>query len=343
MSSFDTDEASSVESLRQVQKQPEAVEGYMPAAGKKLLYVVALLTLFSAPLASQPVPNAFRWSLGVAIDDRVSAEPRSIRLFQTYAAIPLTLTLFNQSPVDMVIDGEAFRRGVSVQMRSAGRQVPIRVEWADVVRHAGAPSEVSAHTIELDHNQGGPLRGVVWNIHVTRVDGAVFEAGEYAIDVELGGAVTALNTSTGEPFRGYVIPRNTVTLTMAESVDDAERVQRFQQLGFRALLDKRSAEAEGLALKGLAIKPDHTGLLGLLADAYVQQNRYREAIPLYERVLPSLRDRSSVPMMLALAYVGIGDDTNAIRALKLEGRSDAGAASELVRLREVVKRRGVPK
>ena len=43
------------------------------------------------------------------------------------------------------------------------------------------------------------------------------------------------------------------------------------------LVDQRSAEAEGLALKGVALKPDDTGLLGLLADAHVQQNRYREA------------------------------------------------------------------
>jgi len=310
-----------------------ALLAVMTVTSKWLIVAFVIVAFGGSQVDSQPLPNILRWTVNVATVDATTTGPRAQRLFESQAELSLKLTLFNDSQVDLTINGLEFSERVVIHARSEGRDLPIRVQWADVVRPARAASDVSANFLELAPNQGAG-----WNIRIERADGQPFGDGDYEIDFELTPAVSALMTPAGERWPGRFVSANTFKLTIAEPRNRVDQVDRWAQLALSALLDKRPAEASGLYLKALALAPDDARLLVGLAETYVDQHRFREAIPILERFLPAIGERSSVPLLLTLAYVGVGDEANAARILRRGGRSETDTQREIVRFREVVKR-----
>ena len=77
-----------------------------------------------------------------------------------------------------------------------------------------------------------------------------------------------------------------------------------------------------------------------LATTHIQLDQYKQAIVLYEQVPPQISTaHSGIPRLLALAYVGVGDETNAARVLQNAGTPQQRIAAEITALRAEIQRR----
>ena len=88
--------------------------------------------------------------------------------------------------------------------------------------------------------------------------------------------------------------------------------------------------------RALAADPtDGTAIVGL-GTAFLILGRYAEAIPLFEQVLPRGPSESLVFSRLAQAYLGVGDEQNALRVLRMSGLPEDRIASEVAQLRRAI-------
>jgi hypothetical protein len=76
-----------------------------------------------------------------------------------------------------------------------------------------------------------------------------------------------------------------------------------------------------------------------MAEALVMLRRYREAIPLFEQLLPALHAESLTSAWLAQAYLGVGDERNARRVLQMSRLSGNRLDTKVAELRGIVSRR----
>jgi hypothetical protein len=149
------------------------------------------------------------------------------------------------------------------------------------------------------------------------------------------GAVAALATCTALSGAQRTGVLSTVVLVGdAEPQTPEPRLYRVyeapKQFVLRLTLGNESSES---------VFVDHLSMIGL-GDASLRLNRYAEAtIELENAWRVMRRHRSGVPIRLALAYVGVGDEVNAARVLREDGVSEPRIPSRLDRFRSVIRPR----
>jgi tetratricopeptide (TPR) repeat protein len=304
---------------------------------KSLVVTFGALAMSAMVSAFQPVPNLLRWTVRLPDADALLPTPRAYRLYASTDAVRLAFTLSNESAAPLVIDLPHFSQNVVATVRSES-ELPASARWEQTLRRSGdgAPHTVAAvPSIQLD-----PGAGLEWAMAIQRTDGMPFAAGEYDIQLILERALSAITNIDGSAWKGRALPHTVLRLVVRSADSSVERTRMHWNMGVIAVAENRSADAIEHFRAALRESPDDVSAFAGLGNAYLMQNRYREAIDAYERAWPRLaRAHSGVPMSLALAYLGVGDEPNARRVLTNGGRTDAEIAAQVRDLREQVSRR----
>jgi hypothetical protein len=276
----------------------------------------------------------------VLVNDAVpqTSEPRLFRLYETPEQLTLLLTLANESSDIVFVDHGGLERDVRFSVNRDGRSFPITARWNPDTRQAGldAPASVSlGSSVRID-----PDRGVEWRIDLQRADGMRFPSGRYAIEVALGDARSHVSTAAGQPWRGAALRSTSVSVIVALPATAREQATAFRSAGTLALRGNRQPEAVQAFQRARKADPtDHLSMIAL-GDAYLRVNRYAEAIVEFENALPIMpAHRSGVPMRLALAYVAVGDESNATRVLRAAGVPEQRIPSNLDQFRSTIRAR----
>jgi Flp pilus assembly protein TadD len=166
--------------------------------------------------------------------------------------------------------------------------------------------------------------------------------GQYTVAIDLRKALqTAFLKPNGERWIGRARHRTELTLHVRNPTTANNASQSEQARGRLALKERRYGDALAAFLRAAAAGPPDVGLSAELGSAYLGIRAFPDAVTWLERAisLSSPAYKSALPEMLALAYVGNGDDVNAARILRSRGKSAEETAREVIRLRGVAKRR----
>jgi hypothetical protein len=265
------------------------------------------------------------------------SEPRLYRLYETLEQFTLLLTLANDSSEIAFVDQAALERDVLFSVNRDGRNLPITVRWNPDTWQAGTPVSVTPGS----SSRMDPGMGVEWRIDLQPENGSRFPAGRYAIEIALGDPRDHISTAAGQSWGGTASRRASVSVIVAPPATERERAAAFRSAGAIAIRENRQAESVQLFQRARSADPsDHLSMIAL-GDAYLRVKRYAEAVVEFEnalRVMPR-RGRSPVPMQLALAYVGLGDELNATRVLRELGMSETKISSELNQYRATIRAR----
>ena len=266
------------------------------------------------------------------------SEPRLYRVYETPEQLTLLLTLANDSSETLFFDQTELERGVDFTVTRDQQSVPITARWNADTRQAGRDAPVAVApggSTRMD-----PGKGVEWRIDVLPTNGATFTPGRYAIDVALGDARSYVSTAAGQPWGGAALRRTSMSVIVAPPATARERAAAFRGTGAVAIRENRQAEALQAFQRARTADPsDHLSMIAL-GHAYLRVRRYAEAIVEFEnalRVMP--RERSGVPMRLALAYVAVGDESNAARVLREQGVPEPRIPSNLDQFRATLRAR----
>ena len=82
--------------------------------------------------------------------------------------------------------------------------------------------------------------------------------------------------------------------------------------------------------------------MGALGAVYFRQKRYKDAIPLLERALPTwmrMREQTGnvIPKLLMAAYIAVEKKTEAVRTLREAGHDEAEISRRLEEARKIVR------
>jgi tetratricopeptide (TPR) repeat protein len=267
------------------------------------------------------------------------SEPRLYRVYETVEQFTLLLTLANDSSEIALVDQAALERDVRFTVNRDGRNVPITVRWNPDTRQAGRDEPVTV--TPGSSSRMDPGMGVEWRIDLQPENGSRFPAGRYAIEIALGDPRDHISTAAGQSWGGTASRRASVSVIVAPPATARERAAAFRAAGTIALRENRQAEAVQMFQRARAADPSDHMSMSDLGDAYLRVKRYAEAVVEFEnalRVMPR-RGHSPVPMQLAQAYVGLGDELNATRVLREQGMSETKISFELNQYRATIRAR----
>jgi tetratricopeptide (TPR) repeat protein len=294
------------------------------------LIAVAVLAAGESILLGQQAPLSWRIQVVVA-----ESEPWSNtrRLYQEPDVLELRLLLTNDSVTELRIDQPQLRNTFGLRVDRDG-ELPVTVEWRDRVVVTDEVPEYVDPSVAVALQ---PRRMLAWTIVVRRQDGGRFTAGLDQITAGFLNLRDAVRTRDGSRWAGRVLSEGfwPFALRVQPGVTPAERAryhvlvgaeaQRLRQFEMALLSYQRAAE----------IDPTDGVATVRMADMFLRLARYKEAIPLYEAA--STRGSSearALASFLAQAYVGVGDDTNAVRVLRAAGRSEEQVSTELDNMRQ---------
>jgi hypothetical protein len=292
-------------------------------------------------LQAQPARvEILRWTAVVADAEVLVPRPRAYRLFQTSEQISLILTVVNGSATVLILDIEDFQRTARVSARvNSTNESAVQIHWEPSIRRSG--ESFATNVSPQDQVRIEASGGFEWTLGVRLADGRPFTPGDYQFDISLGDAFRSLRSIEGTPWNGQVLSSTTLDVIVAPATTATDRAARYRVLAMAAMAENRAVDAVNFFTLALVATPNDPDLAAGLGNAYLNLNRYREAIAAYEVALPGALGRhSGVPNLLALAYVATGDEPNAARILSLTGRTDADVSAEVRSLREQAQRRG---
>ena len=300
-----------------------------------VVLVAVVPTSFGPTVAAQNVPRTLTWGATVAGAEALLPVAHTYRLFGDTDEFSLNFTFFNNSSDSLSADLGEFAKGVQFQLRS-DRQLPIETQWNSSIHLSDESVDSPAGPIRLPAHTG-----FGWTVKIRRDDRSAFSSGSYELTVSIADALRSLRENESHAWTGIAAGKMTILhISIAPPASNEERARMYKTSAGAALTEHRPADAVRLFRLALDAMPNDIDGLAGLGQAYLALNRYRDAISAFERVLPVLQGRrSSVPLLLALSHVAIGDEQNAARVLRLEGRSEAAISDEIRRLRDQARRR----
>ena len=301
---------------------------------------VAARSSFASP-AQQPTFRSSKvgFSARVAHSDQLETA-RSYRLYDEPLQIVLILTIFYDSLEPATADQRAFARQMRVAIRTEG----------------GAPQPVTTDGTFWRYGDGGRLaldageplrvvsgRGIEWELRLRRADGLRFTTGRHTIDLSLSGSFTTLRLADSS-LPGARLSETLLTIQLGPPANADELGKMHALAALEAMLERRFEDAAAAAQKAIDANPPNAGAYTVLGGAFLQLNKCHEAAVALEKVLQrALIGHTSIPNLLAQAYVCSGDENNARRVLRLRGIPEARLDAEIAHLRELVSRRRTQK
>jgi len=259
--------------------------------------------------------------------------PHAYRLYVTPDSIRISLSLGNQSNEAIVVDQRRVQDLLRLQLAMNGpstKAVAIAARWLPDIRMPGRwatfTNSWAALTIE-------PSKAISWIISLQRIDGSAFDSGAYALTYEVPDLQSAISKTDGRLWVGRYPSRSaTVQLVISPPRTPREISAAHQTEARDASLKNDHATAAAAYSRALAADPSDTNALSGLANSLLALKRYKEASPLYQRLLQSASGRLTYELA-ALAYLGADDERNARRMLQAAGLSDEDVRGTVARLR----------
>lgn len=297
--------------------------------------IIVLLTTVAHSQDVRPSRTSAVLTISVQIEE-ADNEPSGFRLYHGPHEIVASIALFNtanEPAAPILIDTMALRQNLRITLEQQ-TDLGATVRWLPNPPRGGAAGQEPPipPQVSLFRERGFGLRAAILP------KGDRFAPGTYTVRAILNDASTVASSTARLPLK--MPAASAVTLTVVEPQTPAERASAHRQLGRAALRRSQLDDAEREFQLAAQVGGGKSGL-GDLGYIYIQRRKYREAVDCFERLLPDLsRGNSLVPQLLAEAYIGVGDESNAVRVLidKL-GMSDQTLAMELERLRQSVNRR----
>lgn len=293
------------------------------------VFAFALMT--AAPPAAQPDPGLLRWYVTLDGADTVTGKARAYRLYDTTSPLRLAVQLANESHSVAVVDVEEFVAALDVHLEGVD-VMPLEAVLDDVQR-SGMPARSGAPLTPVRVLPNGTM---TVRLMLRGEGGRPLDSGQYDIALDLTRAAATVRDGNRRAWPEQSLPPTTMTLTVAPPRNSNERVAMLAFKAHNALTANDLHAAEGLLLRALQEGPN-LSLSCALGNLYVVQGRYREAIDTYEQADEGFGVRD--PQLLALAYVGMGSEEAAIRALRAGGWSEARIKVEMQLLRDIIARR----
>ena len=184
-------------------------------------------------------------------------------------------------------------------------------------------------------------QGCAWHLTIRRTDGHLFENGTFQLHFSARDLAEGVRKATGETWRGTFLRRTTLSVAVEPATTPEARAAEHR-LAARAALDEgNTAEAIRRYELAVAAAPNDLDRHADLGFAYLQGRRFREAVNAYRVALPlAQRERSMIPEMLALAYLGLGDEPSAAAVLSSTGTPSQQVTEKLRQLRLALPRLG---
>lgn len=293
--------------------------------------VLAFAAMAAGPPAGQAEGGLLRWFVTLDGADTVTGKVRAYRVYDSSAPLRLAVQVANESQTTAVVDVNRFVAALDVHLEGGG-MTPLEAELDDVQRSGFPPRPGRPLTpIRLLPNGSLTVR-----LLLRGEGGWPLEPGEYDIALNLARASATIEDGNRSVWPRQSMAATTLSLTIAPPRNSVERVSMLAFKAHNALADKDLLAAEGLLLRALEEGPN-LSLSCALGNLYVVQGRYREAIDTYEQADAGFGVRD--PQLLALAYVGMGAEEAAVRALRAGGWSEARIKIEMQLLRDIIARR----
>jgi len=300
------------------------------------VFVATLMA--GAALLGQPT-EVFWWNVKVLGAESLP-EGMSYRLFEEPDRIELEFVIKNETAQPIVITPWPFSDAVRVALRRDGARVPVALDWQTTVRLSRTGETVHYQdetAIELEAE-----RALTWLVTLAPADSSSrLVAGTYTIECDLERAVRTLRSADSSRWTGNSVSSGTLTLRILPAATSAEIAKRHVLKGWRLQQQDKHRDAIQEYRLALAAYPNNLNALSNLAWAHTALCEYREAIPLFEAVLPQIgAARSPLPQTLALLYVRLGDVSKAERLLGTRGWDAGQVADEIRRLKALPPRPG---
>jgi tetratricopeptide (TPR) repeat protein len=304
----------------------------------QLCAVLVTSMLGFAPVEAQMRQDVLRWNVAVADAEPLAApETNAYRLFQETSELVLDVSLFNDSRLPIIIPTGKFVDGARVRITSTS-EIPVEARWESEVRHS---RESYATPLGIDEEiRVEPSAGLQWKLVVRPLSDG-FKRGKYRLDISMANAFASISGPESAPWKGHILPNFRLHLDIGSPSTAAETATMYNARGKAALQGNQVDEAIDWFTRATKASPADVESWAGLGHAYLAKNRYREAISAYESVIGIPGNRAQIHQLLALAYVGAGDEGNAVRVLRVTGKPETSIAPEIERLRGVVRRRPV--
>lgn len=306
----------------------------------RILALVMSFTLGLAVRVSAQPAGYFEWSVQIGKSDRVTtATSLTVAMYGPQDTLQLKWLFRNDEGIDTIsITPSTFQGAVRIDEQADQTLSTLDMQWLPTGHLVPSSSQVpvpigAAGTYEL-----APGDSILWEAHVRRKTGDRWTPGEYHLVIDMRQALATL-LSSGTPWRGRSPGEGEIAVRISALNTVASRKAARRMAGADALAagNSRSAVEQYRAL----VKEDPQDLASYahLGHALLEAGDYRGAIVALETALPRvLGEKSAVPERLAYAYLLVGDETNAVRILRMTGR-DGDVAARLARLRSAARRR----
>ena len=259
---------------------------------------------------------------------KVPGDSATFRLYEAPHELQVNIAVINRSAAAVIINLPDFTSRMHIALDPA--ETPLSVRW--IPPPVSRDSVEAAGQLRVATGEGRAFHGIVRSVNGS------LSPGRYKLRVSLAAAMSTIVSEAGERLAPHTDA--IASLTMLGPENALERTAAYRWAGRVAFEHHRLADAERLSK--LAVESDPSGRAGLyeLGLVYLERKEYHEAAQCFERLLAAPEKKLGyTPQLLAEAYVGLGDDAAATRALERLGFRNERLASELARLRQVVSRR----
>jgi hypothetical protein len=226
-------------------------------------------------------------------------------LFAPTDAVEVEVRLDNEtSDRQLVVDGGFFQAIKWTLTRADERAVDVEVIWNDTATCAGqgAPTECSL----VSRTILGPLNSLQGLM--TLQTRAPLAPGDYRLHLDMSTAKGMLREADDSPWRGGLLDRGSVGLTLRAPRSNRDRATVHRIEGGRAAKARDFVSALREYQQMAAEDPSNTDAVAGMADALVELGRFKEAIAVLERPVATGKPESIIWQNLAVAYLATGQD-----------------------------------
>ena len=275
------------------------------------------MTLLSSVAAAQPPRAYFWWNVMVHGARNVVDAPRpTFALSVPQPAIEMVWTFKNEVGDDVVtVVPAALESAIEIRVKGDDGMIETAPSWAadGKLIHQSEPAVVSPQQPIVLH----PGDLIEWRLSLGRKDGAAWALGRYEYAIDMTRAFAALRKDD-LPWAVRGSREGRITVTIDDGTSKEARRFGHQWRASEALANGRPLDAVEEYRQMIAEDPADEGGYAGLGVALVRARRFKDAIEPLERALPfALKQDSTLPDILAYAYLGIGDELNALRVLRL--------------------------
>ena len=296
----------------------------------------------AASYAQTPAARSvLSWGFDVRHAHGHPIDSRAVRLYAEPEYIELHVTTFNDGGGPLLLNYAAFQRAVRVTVRSesAGGDMPVEVTWEDAKLRSSDDSPMLTISASESSLVMPPNAGLGCVVRVRPRGGERFATGRYYLEVSMRDVAATVTTDSGERWNGTMAPAIFREITIGQPISAQERASMAHVEAREAIGAGDWQRALPLLQSANQADPNNLPLMANLGSVYLALNRYAEAAATFEKVLPRLSGRTGVPRQLALAYVGLGVENEAVRVLRRSGVAEDQIQAEIGPLRAEIRRR----